>query len=249
MIPVYSGNDEWGYDAGMTEDQDKKYRRTTHGRIIRSGAEGDLGAERERADHYAYYDSSEENFDSFFADVLAPYGRIRDYIEAHYGEKNGALVAVEFGGPARKLFAGMTTDGLLGRSAGFVLHDARSADDKTQDAQRRHDVVEADVFFKDGADGLSWHTVEEWVARNGKPHIAIERMVQGVDLIRRADLYVAIVKRWLSQLAEHGTLLAEIPHLMPLEEREKIVHLLQDDSLIGEELVFNTNITRFLFRS
>jgi len=73
-------------------------------------------------------------------------------------------------------------------------------------------------------------------------------MVQGVDLIRRADLYVAIVKRWLSQLAERGTLLAEIPLMMPLEERNKVAQLLQDDSLQSEEVVFSKDKTRFLFR-
>ncbi|OGG53100.1 hypothetical protein A3C20_02880 [Candidatus Kaiserbacteria bacterium RIFCSPHIGHO2_02_FULL_55_25] len=226
----------------------KKRRMSTHARVMLRGAEDDTFAERERADHYAYYDSSEQNFDAFFAEVLLPYKSIREYTEAHYGEKKGKMVAVEFGGPARKLFAGMTDHGLLGRSAGFVLHDARSDDEKARDSERHHSVIEADVFFKKGVAGLSWRTVEEWVRRNGKPDIAIERMVQGVDLIRRADLYVAIVKRWLSQLAERGTLLAEIPRMMPLEERKKVAQLLQDDSLQGEEVVFSKDKTRFLFR-
>lgn len=224
----------------------KKRRVGLLARILRSGAEGDGTAEREGVPIYQIYDSEAKEFDSFFGEVLAQHGTIRNYVEAHYDSRKGDLVAAEFGGPARRLCAELNRDGMFKRTAGFVLFDQRDPEQRSEDAQRRHDVVEADVFFKDGAGGLSWRSVEEWVRDNGKPDIIIERMVQGIDLVRQADLFMAIVKRWLSQLAGHGTLLAEIPKKMPREEREKVVQAIRD--LETSEAVFNPEMTSVLIR-
>jgi hypothetical protein len=205
-------------------------------------------AEQKGKDLYDFYDSTAENFDEFFSEVLAPHSSIREYVEAHYGTEKESLVGVEYGGPARKLFSAIGASGSLKRSAGFVLHDQRTHEDRANDTEGRHDVVEADVFFRKGVHGLSWNTVEQWVGENGKPDIAIQRMVQGVDLIRRGDLYAAIAKRWLSQVAPGGTLLAEIPRMMPMEERQKVAELLHDDALDAEEVVFSNDLTAFLVR-
>lgn len=226
----------------------KRFRLSTEARIIRQGSGDDLLSELKGKDRYDYYDSSAEDFNEFFSEVIAPYTSIREYVEAHYGTKEKTLVGIEYGGPARKLFSEIGARGSLKRSAGFVLLDRRTDEDKIRDIAERHDVVEADVFFRKGAHGLSWNTVEEWVAQNGRPHLAIERMVQGVDLIRRADLFVPIAKRWLSQLAPQGTLIGEIPHMMPLEERRRVAILLQDDALDAEEVIFNNDLTAFLIR-
>ncbi len=232
----------------MKQDPEyKKRRMATHARILRGGAEGDAASERAGTDRYEFYDSDGESFDKFFADVLIPYGSIRDYLEAHYSAKRGEAVGIEFGGSARKLFRELNRDALFHKTVGFVLNDKRTEAERLEDSGRHHDIVEADVFFNDGAEGLSWRTVEAWVRDNGKPDIIIERMVQGIDLVRKADLYVAIVKRWLSQLSEGGTLLAEIPKLMPREEREKVSMLLQD--LDVQEVVFNRDLTSMLIRT
>lgn len=230
------------------EKKGKKRRLSTHARIVRYGAEGDAAAERSGAEIYDFYDSPAESFDAFFSEVLAPYASIRDYMEAYYGRDEGTLRGVELGGPGRALFAELNRGRVFKRTAGFVLHDGRSGDERAADQAQGHDVVEADVFFRQGADGLSWNTVEKWVDANGKPDLVIERMVQGVDQIRRADLYVAIVKRWLSRLSEDGTLLAEVPRAMPMEERRKVFELLSDDSFDMEEAVPNADLTALLLR-
>lgn len=230
----------------MKEKPEKKYRLGTSARIVKRGAMDDALMEFKGADHYERYDSSTESFDEFFKDVLAPYATIRDYVEAYYGVEKGVLVGVEYGGPARQLFEGLNSDKIFRKTVGFTLIDRRDEQEHAQDTLNDHDVVEADVFFKDGVGGLSWRTVEEWTKTNGKPDIAIERMVQGVDLIRRADLFVAILKRWLSQISDHGTLLAEIPKFMPQEERNKIPALLENVEV--EEMVFSSDITKVLVR-
>ena len=226
----------------MKESAEPKKRNVARNALIlRAGAEGDSVSEREGTSNYDTYDSEPESFDAFFDEVIAPYDGIRDYAEVEYGSRKGELVAAEFGGPARKLFGELNRGHMFRRTAGFVLNDLRNDAERDADSKNGHDVVEADVFFKYGADGLSWHAVEEWTSKNGKPDIIFERMIQGVQLLRRADLYVAIVKRWLSQLSEGGTLFAEISSMMPLEERQKIPALLQE--LDAEEIAFNRDIT------
>lgn len=232
----------------MKEGSERKKRRiVVHAAVLRQGARDDAAAERVGKSTYEIYDSPAQDFDEFFGEVLAPYATIRDYAEAHYGARKGELVAAEFGGSARKLFGDLNQDGSFRHTVGFVLHDSRSKQERLVDLQRGHDVVEADVFFKDGARGISWHTVEEWTQDNGKPNIIIERMVQGIDLLRSADLYVAVVKRWLSQLAPGGTLLAEISHKMPLDERKRLPTLLED--LEVDEVIFNPELTNILVRT
>lgn len=230
----------------MNERPEKKYHLGKSARILRHGATGDSVSERGSDIPYDFYDSNAESFDTFFSEVLAPYATIQDYAESYYGDKQGEALAVEFGGPARKLFGELNKENFYRRTAGFVLNDLRTDSEKSDDETRHHDVVEADVFFKQGADGLSWHAVEEWTSRNGKPHLAIQRMVQGVDLIRRADLFAAIVKRWLSELADGGTLFAEIPRMMPREERDKLPTLFEE--LDAEEVVFGSDITMVSIR-
>lgn len=230
----------------MKEGRERKYRLSTHARILREGGSGDSVSERSGDTLYDFYDSDAESFDTFFSEVLAPYATIQDYAEAYYGVKRGEALAAEFGGPARALFRELNKDNFYQKTVGFVLNDLRTDSEKVEDESHSHEVVEADVFLKKGADGLSWHAVEEWTKRNGKPDIGIERMVQGVDLIRRADFFVAIVKRWISQLSEGGTLLVEIPRKMPKEERAKIATLLEE--LDTEEVAFSTDDTALLIR-
>lgn len=218
-----------------------------HAAGLRRGAHDDSVSERTGTAKYEMYDSEATDFDAFFSEVIAPYGSIHDYAEAHYGGRSGELVGIEFGGPARKLFGELNRDRAFRRTAGFVLNDLRSNEEREADLKKGHDVVEADVFFKKGADGLSWHSVEEWTRKNGKPDIIVERMVQGIDLLRSADLYVAVIKRWLSQLSAGGTLFAEISHKMPVEERRKIAGVLQD--LEVDEVAFNTDLTALLIRN
>jgi hypothetical protein len=217
-------------------------------RIMRHGAHDDSVAEREGIDFYAYYDSPLASFDRHFEGVLAPYGGIKHYAEEMYEAKRGEAIAVEFGGTARKLFGELNRDGMFKRTAGFVLNDIRSDAERAEDSARNHDVIEADAFFKNGADGLSWHTIEEWTQKNGKPDLIIERMVQGMQLVRRAEIFVALTKRWLSQLEEGGTLLAEIPLLMEREERTKIPALLEALSDHVSEIDYNKEMTAVLMR-
>jgi hypothetical protein len=192
--------------------------------IVREGAIGDAARERTGdLSFYDTYDSPAQSFDDYFAEVLTPYRTLREYVEAHYGSNKGEGTAVEFGGPGRKLFADLNDKKLFRRTAGFVLHDPRNNLERQMDVARGHDVIEADVFFDEGAAGLSWRTVEEWIRKNGRPLFTVERMVQGIDLVRRADLYMHFTQQWLSQLPESGTLLAEISKKMPFEERKKVV--------------------------
>jgi hypothetical protein len=232
----------------MKENPDKKLRIGRVARVMRRAAHEETMVERDGIDHYDHYDSPLESFDRHFSGVLAPYSGIRHYAEDIYGAKRGEAVAVEFGGPARALFANLNQDGMFKQTAGFVLNDLRSGEERMEDAQRHHDVVEADVFFKKGAHGLSWHTIDEWTKMHGKPDLIIERMVQGMHMVRRAELFVALAKRWLSQLEEGGTLLAEIPVLMDQEERNKIPALLDALSDRVSEIDYNKEMTAVLIR-
>jgi hypothetical protein len=232
----------------MKESADKKFRIGRVARVMRHGAHSDSVAERKGTNFYEFYDSPLESFDAHFEGVLAPYGGIRHYAESLYGAKTGDAIAVEFGGSARALFADLNQDGMFKRTAGFALNDLRSDAERAEDEQRHHDVVEADVFFKKGADSLSWHTVDDWTKKYGKPDLIIERMVQGMHMVRRAELFVALTKRWLSQLEEGGTLLAEIPTQMDEEERKKIPVLLEALNDHVSEIDYNKEITAVLIR-
>lgn len=227
----------------MIEHSDrKKFRRTTVARIIRSGAEGDAASERKGLMFYDHWDSDARNFDAFFQDVLIPFKTIKEYMEATYEKKKGQLIGAELGGPARKLFQGLNEDHLFDHTVGFVLHDHRNSDERDVDTARYHDVIEADVFFKDGADGLSWRTVEEWVSKHGKPDLVVERMVQGIDLIRRADIFAAIVSRWHSVLAEGGTMLLEVPKPMSADQLAELQRALEwSPKFVGSEFKFSFN--------
>ena len=73
-------------------------------------------------------------------------------------------------------------------------------------------------------------------------------MVQGMQLVRRAELFVALTKRWLSQLEEGGTLLAEIPMLMDKGERGRIEeHLNAIDDYVSE-IAYSPEMTAVLIR-
>lgn len=226
----------------MKDGIEKKRRSlATFARTVRSGAESDKSAEKDGVPLYDFYDSDAESFDEFFSEVIAPYPSIQRYIESRYGVDAESLVGIELGGPARKLFGEIGAHGIFRRTAGFVLHDGRTSQDAQRDAENRHDIVEADVFFRQGAEGLSWREVEDWTAQHGKADIAIQRMVQGVDLIRDARLYFMITKRWMTLLSPGGTLLAEVPHRMPYSERQDVMNMLED--IEHSELACNTDMT------
>lgn len=219
----------------------KKRSLATFARIVKSGAESDRGSEQDGLHLYDFYDSDAESFDEFFSEVIAPYPSIQKYVESRYGIESESLVGIELGGPARKLFSEIGAQGNFRRTAGFVLHDGRNPKEARTDAENRHDVVEADVFFRQGVGDLSWRDVEEWTSQYGKADIAIQRMVQGVDLIREPKLYDMIVKRWMTQLAPGGTLLTEVPHRMSYEDRQLLMGILE--GIEHSEIACNTDMT------
>jgi hypothetical protein len=178
-------------------------------RIVGIGAYGDYRSERRETDQYCKYDSDAADFDLDFTHLLGSCKSIEEYVRIHY-IKNGPIVAIELGGPARKLFGKMDRT-LFSRTAGFTLLDKRSDFEKNADEEICHDVITADVFYKSLLPDHSWSSVEEWVKENGQPMVIIERMVQGIDLIRSVELFMMIVSRWYSLLAPGGVIFLELP--------------------------------------
>jgi len=223
---------------------ENRYRLSRVARIVRRGAEGDAHAEREGVGFYDHWDSDIANFDAFFAGVLKPFKSIGEYVASNYEKRKGQLIGVEFGGPARKLFQDLNVENIFSHSAGFVLRDHRSEAEKHQDIERHHEVVESDVFFKDGAHELSWRSVEKWFSEHGRPDLIIERMVQGIDLIRRPDLFAAIVSRWHAVLSDDGTMLVEVPKVFTAGQLAKLQQIFeQSPKFADSELKFDFGST------
>lgn len=222
-------------------EEPKKRRRSTHIRIIRGGAEGDLRSERERSERYEFSDSDTASFDTAFGKVIAPHASIEAYMASEHKESGEGMIAIELGGSARALFRGMRAS-KFARTGGFTLLDRRTEEEKSEDAARSHDVIEADVFFNEGAGGRSWKDVEHWIHEHGKPVLIIERMVQGIDLIRRADLFADIVARWYSLIERGGTMLIEIPRPLTPDQIKELEGILRgSDHFKGCEMVIDTS--------
>lgn len=166
--------------------------------------------------YWDVYDSPLAEYDRSFKDVLE--GKtFQQFIETHYTDKQGNLVGMELGGPGHNLFQGFK-EGLFRETVGVTLNDIRKESDKKEDVTRNHQVIEADVFLrKPQMKGYEqfpvrqFRTIEDWVKQHGNPDIIIERMLGGLDMIRRKEIFLSILDRWYTLLSDEGTIFFEAP--------------------------------------
>lgn len=164
---------------------------------------------------WEYYDSTIDSYSESFKSVMGGERDLNNFVRNFFKERKQRPIGIELGGPAVKLFAGFDHN-TFSKTAGFTLKKLPE-----HEHVQNHEVVEADVFLKEGRDRFrkqvldedkrSWNQVLDWVQKNGKPDFIIERMVGPLFMIRDLNLFFMLLKRWVNILNEGGLMLVQIP--------------------------------------
>src|SRR3989339_1813641 len=117
-----------------------------------------------------------EKTSDFNALIPEGFNGLRGYLIEKLKHKNGKAVGIEIAGPGSTLFHDLSKNHLFGRSAGFVLSDARITQRKAEDDTINHQVVEvSDAFSSKG-----YRKIEAWLGEE-KADFIIERMVANMN--------------------------------------------------------------------
>ncbi len=165
-----------------------------------------------------FYDLFPENFrkdfDRFNDNPLTAYikNTLTDnyYNNSYSGNDSKKFVAVEFGGPGRKLFRDF--DGFFDQTIGVCYTDmgqgTEDEDFKRTDEEDNHSVLEGDIldFTKSG----TYSKLSEKLNGQGVDFI-ISRMVGGLDhiQIKPPILLDRVIREWYSILNEGGIMLIQ----------------------------------------
>lgn len=207
---------------------------------------------------WGVYDSDFCDFWSTFRAVCVgekegeQYNNLSDYLRLYYAGRND-LVGMEIGGPGRKLFKSMLNElndeldsKLEFRSTvGVTLNDLRSDKETSEDQERNHYILPADVFLhgyteKDGNKMPGLEDIKAWTEEHGKADLIIERMIAGISDFspklgaKDIDLHILFrsVLKWYELLNEEGTMFLELPFDASTKEKyvEPILNKLKEHS-------------------
>lgn len=230
QVPIPNQPPEKPSKSPEQKDRDTNLRIIKYASINAQHGESELSYQTDGTEYWDVYDSSCKEFERNFKEVL-PAGGFQEFIDTHYGNKKGSLIAMELGGPASKLFEGFEPN-IFKETVGVSLNDLRTDKQKASDEKRHHNVLEADVFsIRPNLKGYGtyparqWATVKKWTEEHGRPDIIIERMLGGIDMVRRKKIFLAILNRWYKLLAPEGTIFFEAPKnhhkTIPISEYKK----------------------------
>lgn len=119
------------------------------------------------------------DYNRYFSSVLEGQ-KIEDYLASIFGRRSVNIA--EFGGPFRAASADIAKKVNVNASLGLTLVDHRSEDQKWEDAENSHSVVEGDIFlsdFKQAEDGEKkpgLGEVDKWIRKNGKIDFLLVRL-------------------------------------------------------------------------
>lgn len=149
----------------------------------------------------------EDAFDQTFEPVIPEqYRGLQQYVETELAEYSGRAVGVELGGSGSQLFAGFTP-GFFKQSFGCTLLDNRSANEKTDDLLRNHQLVVGNAFSSEGRRALRNALHSE------KIHFLIERLEGGLPG-SLTDVYAATQLDWYyQQFGDEAIILLQLPNI------------------------------------
>ncbi|HEY4478069.1 MAG TPA: hypothetical protein VJB09_02235 [Candidatus Paceibacterota bacterium] len=177
--------------------------------------------------NWVVYDSSlDDVLDtySFASDfnALIPEGfnGLRGYLIEKLKHKNGKAVGIEIAGPGSTLFHDLSKNHLFGRSAGFVLSDARITQRKAEDDTINHQVVEvSDAFSSKG-----YRKIEAWLGEE-KADFIIERMVANMNSFPTDPEYLyGQLNRLYKLLAPGGVMFVMAPPIDKEDTGQNTIH-------------------------
>jgi len=155
-----------------------------------------------------YKDSDLSNMLDDFGGVLPPlsyiehqcnYARI---IEPIFEKKNGQVVLLEMGGPARELAESFSKN-FLKKSAGCTLKKGLSKEMKHKKVHN-HTIIIGDMFLQ-----KTKEKIDKWLDGD-KVDILIERMQAGLDLIPRNGVWIwKQFNDWYKMVNEGGIMLIQ----------------------------------------
>jgi|GEM_PF-3028228 len=149
------------------------------------------------------------SFEGTFRNILPDEEKdLKRFIEATLRNKAGKAVGIEFGGPGSELFAGFS-EGFFKKTFGIALNDARDLmrpDPRPRDAERKHTVIEGNMFSPEVYVELTKKLSGDGV------DVILERMFGGLETVPREPLIIAeTLQRWYGLLNEGGMLFVQVP--------------------------------------
>lgn len=160
---------------------------------------------------WGYYDSDAIDFEKDFREVFGSgIETFEKYLEEYYSTRKGDLIGIEIGGPGINLFNDLNQEGFFKKTVGVTLAQPKNTDK----LRKPHEVIFADVFNKRSRnDNLpGYQKLMEWVEKNGKADLLIERMAGGIPPLDQ-EMFLQIIKRWYKLLNEEGTMFIQNPIL------------------------------------